>query len=98
VNAPTVLTTHAVVRARERVGFRPDLRAVIRLPSSLVRKLRRVSLPTVPLKGRRGIRYFATASLILVVRGPRVLTCLRLELDDLAEVLVDLLFRSPRWA
>jgi hypothetical protein len=87
-------TLHAVQRARERRGIRPDLELAVRLPDSLRRRMRHEFRDPRPT-----IRYYATASLILVVaKRHLVVTCMELDVEDLAEVLVDLLFRSSRWA
>jgi len=93
------LTVHAIQRARERAGVRPDPGLGVRLPRSLLRRLRApTDTKAHRMNGRRGVAFLATACLILVVvKNKVVVTTLLLEVEDLAEVLVHVLFRTSAW-
>lgn len=86
------LSTHAVERARERGTVVPDPRSAVRISASLLRRLRHRQ-PELQTRGQ--VRYYATAGFVLlVVRKVLIVTCCTLELEDLAEILVDTMFRS----
>lgn len=84
------LTGHAIGRARQRCGRIPIPELAIRLPKATARRR--------SYRGDRGTRIFLTATSVLIVRGRRVVTCHRLTVDVLADVLVRLMFVEPTGA
>jgi hypothetical protein len=84
-----ILSRHARQRAWERSGSLPPMSRLVRVGPSTLRRFSPSSRPTAL---RRGLRYFASAGLLLVVRGSTVVTVLALAPADLAELLVSAMF------